>query len=78
MGSRINRIFTIVLNPLFDINLNGTDFFLVSNLLKQPIRFLKISRASKISQYKLDPRHVFKDGRQTPDWCTTKILTYLP
>ena len=56
-------------NPGFQFSLKS-QCFLVSNLLKQPIRFHKNSCASTIHQDKLDPRRFFfLNGRQAPDWC---------
>ena len=62
------------------------NFFFVncqcSFLPKQPIRFHKISRASRFDQDKLDPRRFFfKYGRQTLVWCIqilwfTQIFCY--
>ena len=44
---------------------------LVSNFLNQPIRFRSsFPRIPVIGRKKIGPRRFFKDGRQTPDWCT--------
>ena len=37
----------------------------------------QISPESRIRQDKLDPRRIFKDGSQTPDWCIETLSSCL-
>lgn len=47
----------------------------VSSLLKQPMRFHKNTRVSRIRQDKLDSMRLFKDSRQTSDLCVVQWLS---
>ena len=56
-----------------DVFYSSCQCSLVSNLLNQLIRLLQLLVYSNNQQDKLGPERLYKDGRQTPDWCIENI-----